>query len=191
MRRGEALLLAKEIAAAIKEGEKLVARYGEDRADGTVIAFTKQFVIRGAAIPVRLELPYEPEDIVGDDINPADVLNAMRQQLGTRTYNYAAIRSGGLWYTTGPKSPKGFEWEELIDWLDSGYPVAEIQVLREAYSPRLIATGPVVDTSLVAQYARSGLESHGIDPDAPEVQAVLNVVLATISGESAASGGAA
>lgn len=185
MRRGEALLLAKEIAAAIKEGERLVERYGEDRPDGTVIAFTKQFAIRGA-MPVRLELPYEPEDIAGDELNPADVINVMRQQLGTRTYSYAAVRAGGLWYTTGPKAPKGFEWEELIDWLDSGYPVAEIQVLREGFSPRLIASpvGDAGDTSLVEQYIRSGLESHGIDPDAPEIKDTLNVVFASIRGDT-------
>ena len=33
-------------------------------------------------------------------------------------YRYAAIRAGGLWYTTGPKSPKGYTWDELLDWLD-------------------------------------------------------------------------
>lgn len=33
------------------------------------------------------------------------------------TYTYAAVRAKGLWYTTGPKSPKGFTWDELLDWL--------------------------------------------------------------------------
>lgn len=33
-------------------------------------------------------------------------------------YNYAAIRCGNLWYTTGPRAPKGYTWDELMEWLD-------------------------------------------------------------------------
>jgi hypothetical protein len=36
---------------------------------------------------------------------------------GGRVYNYAAVKAGGLWYTTGPQSPKGYTWQELSDWL--------------------------------------------------------------------------
>lgn len=36
-------------------------------------------------------------------------------------YEYAAIRcSNGLWYTTGPSSPKGYAWESLLDWMEDG-----------------------------------------------------------------------
>lgn len=46
-------------------------------------------------------------------------------------YSYAAIRSNGLWYTTGPKSPKGYTWVELVNWLTDG-PVPELwRVLEE------------------------------------------------------------
>jgi hypothetical protein len=38
-------------------------------------------------------------------------------RLGGTIYNYAAIKAGSLWYTTGPKSPKGYTWTELLDWL--------------------------------------------------------------------------
>lgn len=36
-------------------------------------------------------------------------------------YDYAVIKaSDGKWYTTGPKSPKGYDWDEFILWLVSG-----------------------------------------------------------------------
>lgn len=37
------------------------------------------------------------------------------------TYDYAAIHAGDdLWYTTGPRSPKGYTWDELLDWMEDG-----------------------------------------------------------------------
>ena len=37
-------------------------------------------------------------------------------------YEYAAIKcsGNGLWYTTGPKSPKGYTWEQFTCWLSQG-----------------------------------------------------------------------
>ena len=32
-------------------------------------------------------------------------------RLSPKLYSYAAIKSSGLWYTTGPKSPKAYEVE--------------------------------------------------------------------------------
>jgi hypothetical protein len=35
----------------------------------------------------------------------------------SKSYTYAAVKAGdGLWYTTGPSSPKGYTWDELVDW---------------------------------------------------------------------------
>jgi hypothetical protein len=36
-----------------------------------------------------------------------------------KTYTYAAVRvkENGLWYTTGPSSPKGYTWEQLWVWM--------------------------------------------------------------------------
>lgn len=35
----------------------------------------------------------------------------------SKRYTYAAVKAGdGLWYTTGPASPKGYTWDQLIDW---------------------------------------------------------------------------
>jgi hypothetical protein len=36
---------------------------------------------------------------------------------GGTVYSYAAIKAAGLWYTTGPKSPKGYSWDELLDFI--------------------------------------------------------------------------
>lgn len=33
-------------------------------------------------------------------------------------YTYAAVKANdGLWYTTGPRAPKGYSWEQLISWI--------------------------------------------------------------------------
>lgn len=50
---------------------------------------------------------------------------------GGRVYSYAAIKAGGLWYTTGPKSPKAFTWEQFIDWLESAANDVELYVVTE------------------------------------------------------------
>jgi hypothetical protein len=42
-----------------------------------------------------------------------------RKQFGDgKTYMYAAIRTELGWYTTGPRSPKGYSWETLIEFID-------------------------------------------------------------------------
>jgi hypothetical protein len=41
---------------------------------------------------------------------------------GGDSYTYAVIKANGKWYTTGPKSPKGYDWDEFILWLVSGIP---------------------------------------------------------------------
>lgn len=69
------------------------------------------------AARARLELerikarPAEP-----DDDNPVIQFQYQFRPGGT-VYQYAAVKAGGLWYTTGPKAPKGFTWEQLCDWL--------------------------------------------------------------------------
>lgn len=37
---------------------------------------------------------------------------------GSRTYTYGAVKcADGSWYTTGPKSPNGYRWERLMQWI--------------------------------------------------------------------------
>jgi hypothetical protein len=47
------------------------------------------------------------------------------------TYSYAFIRAAGKWYGTGPKAPKGYTWDELMDWLEDTGPMPEIHVVTE------------------------------------------------------------
>lgn len=37
-----------------------------------------------------------------------------------KTYSYAMIKAEGLWYTTGPRSPKGYSWDQIVAWLVDG-----------------------------------------------------------------------
>jgi hypothetical protein len=44
-----------------------------------------------------------------------------------KEYDYAVLKTDGLWYTTGPRSPKGYNWEELIGWMLQGG-LAEVDI---------------------------------------------------------------
>jgi hypothetical protein len=35
-------------------------------------------------------------------------------------YSYAAIKANNLWYTTGPRSPKAYTWDQLVYWMLTG-----------------------------------------------------------------------
>lgn len=51
-----------------------------------------------------------------------------RQDGHAPRYTYAAVKAGdGKWYTTGPKTPKGYTWAELIEWI-TGDGDADIEI---------------------------------------------------------------
>lgn len=60
--------------------------------------------------------PAEPQGDPSDGI----VVFFQRTFGGVGTiYTYGMVKAGdGKWYTTGPRSPKGFTWDEVMDWLD-------------------------------------------------------------------------
>lgn len=63
-------------------------------------------------------LPGEPEV---DEGEPNVIWFTKVWQNGTREYTYAAAKAGdGLWYTTGPNTPKGYTWDQLIEWVHDG-----------------------------------------------------------------------
>jgi hypothetical protein len=65
----------------------------------------------------ELERKYGGED----QFKPGDVItfNYRFDKTG-RNYSYAALFVNGLWYTTGPRSPKGYTWLELVAWWERG-----------------------------------------------------------------------
>lgn len=67
----------------------------------------------------RLEsLPSEPEV---EDSEPNVIWFTKTFQNGSREYTYAAVKcSDGLWYTSGPNTPKGYVWDRLVDWIFNG-----------------------------------------------------------------------
>ena len=57
-------------------------------------------------------------DWYGPDDYPDGTIIKFRKRFGNSTwYRYATIKAKGLWYTTGPRSPKGYTWDELTAWL--------------------------------------------------------------------------
>lgn len=65
-----------------------------------------------------------------DDFEDGAVL-VFDKVMGNQTYKYAAIKAVGLWYTTGPKSPKAYTWDELVSWFSEGTPVFEVWYVSE------------------------------------------------------------
>jgi hypothetical protein len=67
----------------------------------------------------------------GNDIHPDNTVIRFRKRFpnGTVNYRYAAIKADGLWFTTGPKAPKGFTWEQLTTWMGDG--VERIEILHD------------------------------------------------------------
>lgn len=43
-------------------------------------------------------------------------------------YSYAAIKVEGQWFTTGPRSPKGYTDDRFIEWLTEAYEVRDLRV---------------------------------------------------------------
>lgn len=69
------------------------------------------------------ELDSRPTEPATDDDGSTVIWWKMAFVEGGREYTYAATRTeDGLWYTTGPRSPKGYTWNALIEWI---YDIAE------------------------------------------------------------------
>lgn len=59
-----------------------------------------------------------PDEPVAKNDEPLVVYFQKQFTRGGTAYDYAAVKAGdGLWYTTGPRAPKGYRWEALIDWI--------------------------------------------------------------------------
>jgi hypothetical protein len=82
-------------------------------------------------VEAELELKRSILSGLGDDLVDGTIVQFWKQfAVGGREYMYAAIRADGKWYTTGPKSPKGYTWEEFTLWLASGIPVSNFLVVK-------------------------------------------------------------
>jgi len=118
MKRGEAMAMMKQLSRALAEAEKLIKKYGEDPTEGTVIRFKKR-------------LPGRNMSMFQGAIDRS-VMREFEALSPVVAYDYAGIKaSDGLWYLTGQSSTvktNGIEWEELLDWLDEGIPVENLEV---------------------------------------------------------------
>lgn len=82
-----------------------------------------------AEIDRLLRLPAEP--VVEDDA-PNVIFFQKRFSRGGRLYDYSAVKaSDGLWYTTGPQSPKGYSWDRLVEWLYDGSDDTTVYVAKK------------------------------------------------------------
>jgi hypothetical protein len=63
-----------------------------------------------------------PDEPVVEDDAPNVIFFQKRFSPNSRLYDYSAIKANdGLWYTTGPQSPKGYTWDRLVEWMFDGH----------------------------------------------------------------------
>lgn len=100
-------------------------RYGEARSTKATLFQSKADRLRAQADKLEEKaafydsLPSEPN--VEDPDEPNVIWFRKPFIEGGKAYTYAAVKAGDeLWYTTGPKSPKGYTWASLIEWIADG-----------------------------------------------------------------------
>lgn len=86
------------------------------RLEQRLSALDREAARLAARIEMLDNLPAEPE--LTDSGEPVVVIFKRSFIRDGQLYDYAAIKAGdGLWYTTGPKTPKGYAWGELVEWI--------------------------------------------------------------------------
>ena len=87
--------------------------YKENTMPSTADLLRQQMSALASEISRLESLPKEPK---GDDDIVIFFEKSFRQE--PRKWTYSAVKAGdGLWYTTGPRSPKGYTWQQLIEWI--------------------------------------------------------------------------
>lgn len=95
--------------------EDHMARTARDR---KIEALERQAERAQEKIDRLLSLPDEPE-VKGE--KPLVIFFEKSFHNHSTIYTYAAVKApNGLWYTTGPSAPKGYTWDELVDWIMEG-----------------------------------------------------------------------
>lgn len=95
------------------------SRTQERNMDKQTLKNREKMKIKAAKKRIKIidSIPDEPLPIDG----PCIIQFQKRFHRNGQVYDYAAIRTDqGLWYTTGPQSPKGYEWTQLITWIFNG-----------------------------------------------------------------------
>lgn len=78
----------------------------------------------------------ELEAKYGKEPSPGSVIRFSRSWSNDptgRVFEYAVLRTtdaGQLWYTTGPKSPKAYTWEDLMNWMDLDQGVQDLFIVK-------------------------------------------------------------
>ena len=84
-----------------------------------------------AALAQALAKEARIAEAYGDDLPDGSVIAFLaRFTPGGTKFKYSAIRCEGRWYTTGPRSPKSYTWDELTEWFESLDKVSKFGVLR-------------------------------------------------------------
>lgn len=73
----------------------------------------------------------------GDEPPIGSVIRWQKVYGDGKTYSYAAIRTEVGWFTTGPRAPKGYDWDSLTSWIDAGGTAFNFSVLAGPFGPQM------------------------------------------------------
>lgn len=100
-----------------RKGENTMVNLTDERGNTSPrLSMLERRIARLQAEADRIaSLPTEPQGMEEDGTN---VIYFVKNFGGSNMYDYAAVKAGdNLWYTTGPRTPKGYRWEDLIAWI--------------------------------------------------------------------------
>ena len=80
----------------------------------------------------RPEEPMKSVRVGENEVLPPTILFTKRFGHGAGAYSYAFVGINGRWYGTGPKAPKSFSWDELMDWLENTGPWPKIYLVQKS-----------------------------------------------------------
>lgn len=97
-------------------GESLFSRdYREPGRASTLQARINSHLTQAATLQRQLEAV----DQFGPDVYTDGAVITFKKQFQVKgvVYDYAMIRARGLWFSTGPKAPKAYTWDDMVLWL--------------------------------------------------------------------------
>jgi hypothetical protein len=172
IQRDAAALMAKavEMLAQAQGQLRLANRFPVEPEVGTVLMFEKEFPTSQAALE-SAGLDFDPNKLV-PNVRPAQ-LERLAEVMGVgrtgsvvvldedtfaevqrTTYTYAALRIGGVWYTTAARGNKTMSWDKLVEFIgDARCWVAETWREIPVEAPEVIESASAEDEGAEAEAA--------------------------------------
>lgn len=117
-----------ETAKALRDKERRVSSNSRKRALEIQLKAIAEAL---AKIEARPKEPKRSVFIDEEELVPTILLNKKFNHNDT-VYSYAFVGVAGRWYGTGPRAPKAYSWDELMDWLETTGPMPKIYRVQKS-----------------------------------------------------------